>query len=338
MSQRSLASFFGGGTKAVAAAVVVTEDADEPQRKKARFGEVETPVKFSETEAAMALSVTPMATSSKDPQGSPADTSVPRLPPLPDGEQDWLPLEPSRAGCLPAAWMELLSSELRKSYFTQLRKFVNKEADKHPGQIFPPAAEVFSAFTACDPASVRVVIIGQDPYHDNGQAHGLAFSVKQGVSPLPPSLQNMLKEIRQDPALPDIPERPRNGCLTAWAKQGVLLLNTCLTVRAHQANSHQKQGWEQFTDAVVRALGERYKDLVFLLWGLPAHQKGALVTKFGKTKHVIIKSSHPSPLAATRPSAGNPAFMGSRCFSKCNDELLKRNRGPAIDWTVPETA
>mmetsp|Transcript_60339 Transcript_60339/g.127798 ORF Transcript_60339/g.127798 Transcript_60339/m.127798 type:complete len:339 (+) Transcript_60339:78-1094(+) len=338
MSQRSLAAFFGEGKKAAAAAVVVTEEPIEPPIKKARIGEVQTPMKVDAMETSVALGITPVAKTTEEQQGTAAIASVPRLPPLGDGEQDWLPLESTRAGCLPPAWMELLSSELRKSYFTQLRRFVNKEAEKHPGQIFPPAAEVFSAFTACDPASVRVVIIGQDPYHDNGQAHGLAFSVKPGVSPLPPSLQNMLKEIRQDPTLPEIPARPNHGCLTSWAKQGVLLLNTCLTVRAHQANSHQKQGWEQFTDAVVRALGERYKDLVFLLWGLPAHQKGALVTKFGKTRHVIIKSSHPSPLAATRPSAGNPAFMGSRCFSKCNEELLKRNRGPAIDWTLPDAA
>jgi len=223
-----------------------------------------------------------------------------------------------------------LGAEFRKAYFTSLRRFLHQEAFCNGAQIFPPACEVFSAFHACDPDKVRVVVIGQDPYHDVGQAHGLAFSVKPGVNP-PPSLRNMLQEVQRDPALPNSAGPPPHGCLTHWANQGVLLLNTCLTVRAHQANSHQQKGWEQFTDAVVRLLSQRCSGLVFLLWGLPAQKKGACVSK---AKHVVIKTSHPSPLSALRASAGNPAFLGSRCFSRCNDELVRYKRGPPIDWSI----
>lgn len=298
---------------------MVVDDADEPAAKRQRAGD--------------AGDAASRPTPSREPALAPSPAAGP-LPALPEGEEDWLPLGDA-PGALPPRWAAALGGELCKAYFTSLRRFLFKEAVCSGAKVFPPAREVFSAFHSCDLDKVRVVILGQDPYHDFGQAHGLAFSVKPGVSPLPPSLRNMLTEVGQDPKLPHPAggaRAPPHGCLTHWADQGVLLLNTCLTVRAHQANSHQQQGWEQFTDAVVRAISERLSGVVFLLWGLPAQKKGACVAK---TKHVIIKCSHPSPLSANRPASGNPAFMGSRCFSRCNDELAKRGKGPPIDWTIP---
>lgn len=249
------------------------------------------------------------------------------LPPTPAGEVEFLPL--GRApGALPLAWAAAVDKELRGPTFTALRSFLRAERAQG-ARIFPPAHEVFAAFHACDLDAVRVVIIGQDPYHDVGQAHGLAFSVKPGVQ-TPPSLRNMLKEVQRDPEVPNMPHPP-HGCLQHWARQGVLLLNTCLTVKAHMANSHQKQGWEHFTDGVVRTLNQRCTGLVFLLWGLPAQKKGACVSS---AKHTVIKTSHPSPLSAERAAAGCPAFMGSCCFSRCNEALLRSKRGPPIDWSL----
>jgi len=242
---------------------------------------------------------------------------------------DWLPL--AGAHSLPSKWATALKDALCAATFVSLRGFLRKQADAGH-EIFPPANEVFSAFHVCDLNKVRVVIIGQDPYHDDGQAHGLAFSVKKSLKKFPPSLKNVFKEVHDDPKVPRTVATPPHGCLEHWARQGVLLLNTCLTVRAHEANSHQKQGWEQFTDAVVRVLNEHSSGLVFLLWGTPAIKKAASVSS---VKHSIIKASHPSPLSAARACGDDPAFLGSRCFSRCNEALLKRKRGPAIDWTIP---
>jgi len=333
MPQASLANFFGAKRKAAVATenakVEVVADSDEEAVVKRRrledggAGQVATPQRSAADHLhANSAAATPIK--------EPLTCSKP-LPALPQGEHDWLPLAEDMKGRLPPAWEALLGGELRQAYFTSLRRFLFQEAFCKNAQIFPPSEEVFSAFHACDPSTVRVVIIGQDPYHDVGQAHGLAFSVKPGVSPLPPSLRNMLQEVAKDEALPTSAP-PTHGCLTHWAQQGVLLLNTCLTVQAHQANSHQKQGWEKFTDAVVRVLNQRCSGLVFLLWGLPAQKKGACVSK---AKHSVIKTSHPSPLSALRASSGNPAFIGSKCFSRCNEELARYKKGPPIDWSIP---
>lgn len=220
---------------------------------------------------------------------------------------------------LESAWRNILQNELGKKYMMNLSAYVKTESVK--GTIFPPLSEVFTAFKLCPYDKVKVVILGQDPYHGPGQAHGLAFSVKRGVS-APPSLKNIFKEAHNDVGI----NIPAHGCLEDWAKQGVLLLNTCLTVRSGQANSHQGQGWEQFTDAVVREL-DRKEGLVFILWGNPAQTKCKAITA---SKHHIIKSSHPSPLGAAKTAQ---PFLGSRCFSRCNTALESIGKTP-IDWTI----
>jgi len=330
MPQPSLANFFGAKRKA---ADVVTS---KPSVEIVCDSDEETPAKRCRSEGTQEEIATPQKLVAPSEIATPEKESCPAqvkpLPSLSEGEQDWLPLVDGRKGRLPPSWEALLAGELRQSYFTALRRFLFQEAFCKNAQIFPPAEEVFSAFYACDPNNVRVVVIGQDPYHDVGQAHGLAFSVKPGVRKLPPSLRNMLQEVQKDEAVPSPAGPPPHGCLTHWANQGVLLLNTCLTVQAHQANSHQKKGWEQFTDAVVRVLNQRCSGLVFLLWGLPAHKKGACVSQ---AKHSVIKTSHPSPLSALRASKAFPAFMASKCFSRCNEELVKRKKGPPIDWSIP---
>lgn len=198
-----------------------------------------------------------------------------------------------------------------------LLAFVEEEKREHV--VFPPGEEMFSAFSFTPFEQVRVVILGQDPYHGPGQAHGLCFSVRKGVRP-PPSLRNIFKELHHDLDVP----KPGHGELTAWAEQGVLLLNTVLSVRAHSANSHRGQGWERFTDRVIELLSTEREGLVFVLWGSAAGRKAELIDQ---SRHLILRSPHPSPLSAYR------GFFGCRHFSQINAHL-KRQGGPPIDWAL----
>ena len=205
--------------------------------------------------------------------------------------------------------------EFSKDYFIRLTDFVRKEY--HETTVYPPGKLIFNAFNLCPFDKVKVVIIGQDPYHGPGQAHGLCFSVNDGIQP-PPSLVNIFKEISSDLGKPI----PPSGNLTRWAEQGVLLLNATLTVRAHQAGSHQRRGWEEFTDAVIRKLAEEKNNLVFILWGSYAQKKGAFIDR---NKHLVLTSVHPSPLSA------HNGFFGNHHFSLANDYLVKNGK-TAIDW------
>ena len=214
-------------------------------------------------------------------------------------------------------WLEPLKPEFSKPYYKKLYQTVNEEYRTH--QIFPPADDIFNAFALTPLHEVKVVILGQDPYHGEGQAHGLCFSVKPYVE-IPPSLVNIYKELQDDCGC----EIPNNGYLTKWAKQGVLLLNTVLTVRAHQANSHRGIGWEEFTDAAIRVLNEQDRPMVFILWGRPAQMKKSMLTN---PNHLIIESPHPSPLSAYR------GFFGSRPFSRTN-KYLKEHGLKEIDWQI----
>ncbi len=214
-----------------------------------------------------------------------------------------------------ASWKAHLEEEFRKPYFEKLTDFVRREyAEK---KVYPPARLIFSAFDHCPFNEVKVVIVGQDPYHEPGQAHGLCFSVTDKVA-IPPSLQNIYKEIHSDLGKPV----PVSGNLERWATQGVLLLNATLTVQAHRAGSHQGKGWETFTDAAIRHLAREREHLVFMLWGAYAQHKGESIDA---NRHLILKSSHPSPLAAHR------GFFGNKHFSKANDYLLTHGMQP-IDW------
>ena len=213
------------------------------------------------------------------------------------------------------SWKEALMPEFSKDYFIRLTDFVRKEY--HETTVYPPGKLIFNAFNLCPFDKVKVVIIGQDPYHGPGQAHGLCFSVNDGIQP-PPSLVNIFKEINSDLGKPI----PQSGNLTRWAEQGVLLLNATLTVRAHQAGSHQRRGWEEFTDAVIRKLAEEKSNLVFILWGAYAQKKGAFIDR---NKHLVLTSVHPSPLSA------HNGFFGNHHFSLANDYLVKKGK-TAIDW------
>nr|XP_057925919.1 uracil DNA glycosylase a isoform X2 [Doryrhamphus excisus] len=214
------------------------------------------------------------------------------------------------------SWKTALAAEFGKPYFKQLMQFVDEERKHHT--VYPPAEQVFTWTQMCDIHDVKVVILGQDPYHGPNQAHGLCFSVKRPVPP-PPSLENMYKEL-----VSDIEgfQHPRHGDLTGWTKQGVLLLNAVLTVRAHQANSHKDRGWETFTDAVVQWLSNNQEGLVFMLWGAYAQKKGATINR---KRHHILQAVHPSPLSAHR------GFFGCKHFSKANDLLKKSGKSP-VDW------
>jgi uracil-DNA glycosylase len=214
------------------------------------------------------------------------------------------------------SWQQQLATEFEKPYFENLIKFVETEYTQH--NCYPPQKQIFAAFNHTPFQDVKVVIIGQDPYHGPNQANGLCFSVADGVA-IPPSLQNMYKEIKEDIGI-DIPQ---NGNLERWADQGVLLLNATLSVRAHEAGSHQKKGWEVFTDAVIATLSEQREGIVFLLWGGYAKKKGA---KIDTTKHLVLSSGHPSPLSANRGY-----WFGNKHFSKTNSYLLK-NKGSMIQW------
>ncbi len=213
-------------------------------------------------------------------------------------------------------WKAILKDEFEKPYFKNLTEFVKNEYAS--SKCFPSGKEIFSAFNHTPFDEVKVVIIGQDPYHGPGQAHGLCFSVGENVA-VPPSLKNIFEEIRTDISTP----LPPNGNLERWADQGVLLLNATLTVRAHQAGSHQNKGWEKFTDAVIEKLSKEREGLVFMLWGGPAKKKGA---KVDTSKHLVLTSGHPSPLAANRGY-----WFGNKHFSKTN-EYLKINGKKPIDW------
>jgi uracil-DNA glycosylase len=212
-------------------------------------------------------------------------------------------------------WKYKLKDEFEKEYFVKLTEFVREEY--RTNSIFPPASLIFNAFNLCPFHNLKAVIIGQDPYHGPGQAHGLCFSVREGVV-FPPSLINIFKEIELDLGF----KQPLSGNLERWAKQGVLLLNATLTVRAHLAGSHQRKGWEQFTDGVISAINDERQNIVFFLWGAYAQKKGETIDR---TRHLVLESVHPSPLSASR------GFFGNKHFSKCND-YLKNNGKPPIDW------
>ena len=216
---------------------------------------------------------------------------------------------------LPVAWQPVLGDETQKSYFAELENFVSQERHKHT--VYPPVGQEFAALEAVAPDEVKVLILGQDPYHGPGQAHGMAFSVRPGV-PTPPSLVNIFRELRDDLDV----QTPANGYLMGWARQGVLLLNSVLTVRRGEANSHKSKGWEKFTDAVIRAVSAGDEHVVFVLWGNFAQKKEKLLDT---TKHTVIKSVHPSPLAA------HNGFFGSKPFSQINAVLESESREP-IDW------
>lgn len=212
-------------------------------------------------------------------------------------------------------WKDVLGQEKEKEYFKTVLQFVEKE--RVSKEIYPKKEHVFNAFKLTEYDDVKVVILGQDPYHGPNQAHGLSFSVQEGV-PNPPSLQNILKELASDIGC----QIPTTGDLTAWAKQGVLLLNTVLTVEQGKANSHQHKGWEQFTDTVMTLLNEREKPIIFVLWGRPAQQKQSVITN---PQHVILTAPHPSPLSAYR------GFFGSQPFSRINQQLIEWGEQP-IKW------
>jgi uracil-DNA glycosylase len=223
-----------------------------------------------------------------------------------------------KAPKLEASWLEVLRSQFDQPYMAELRKFLADDVKQHP--VYPPGAEMFAAFEHTPFPRVRVVVLGQDPYHGPGQAHGLCFSVKRG-GPRPPSLENIMKELHDDVGVAIAP----HGDLTHWAAQGVLLLNTVLSVRAQQPMSHRDKGWEVFTDEVIRSLDRDREGLVFVLWGGAAGQKAKMVD--GR-KHLVIQSPHPSPLSAHR------GFFGSRPFSRIDAWLAARGERP-IDWALP---
>ncbi len=216
-------------------------------------------------------------------------------------------------------WEKALLPEFKKPYYRELYKKIREEYSTHV--VYPPADEIFTAFHLTPLEKVKVVILGQDPYHEPGQAHGLSFSVKRGIEP-PPSLVNIYKELNADLGVPI----PTHGCLEHWALQGVLMLNTLLTVQAHRAFSHKGIGWEQFTDAAIRALDNVDRPIVFILWGRPAGEKKALIKN---PNRLIIESAHPSPLSAYR------GFFGSKPFSRANAYLTAHGETP-IDWEVKE--
>ncbi len=217
------------------------------------------------------------------------------------------------------SWQSILEEEFQKPYYLELREFLKQEYQTQ--RIFPDMYHIFDALEKTPYEKVKVVILGQDPYHGMNQAHGLSFSVQPGVK-IPPSLKNIYKELADDLGIPPV----THGYLTSWAEQGVLLLNTVLTVREGQAYSHRGKGWEQLTDVIIQKLNEREQPIIFILWGKPAQQKMAMIDA---QKHIIIRSVHPSPLSAHR------GFFGSKPFSKTNDALIALGETP-INWQLPE--
>lgn len=214
-------------------------------------------------------------------------------------------------------WDEILKDEFQSDYYAQIRETLKQEYASH--EIYPPMQDIFNALRYTSYSDVKAVLLGQDPYHGPGQAHGLCFSVRPGVVP-PPSLQNIFKELQSDMGLP----APHSGCLIPRAKEGVLMLNTTLTVRRGQANSHSKIGWTKFTDAIIQKFNDHEQPIVFLLWGSNARSKKALITN---PNHLILETVHPSPLSA------HQGFFGSRHFSQCNEFLMAHGIAP-IDWTL----
>ncbi|QKG84606.1 uracil-DNA glycosylase [Kroppenstedtia pulmonis] len=219
---------------------------------------------------------------------------------------------------LPKDWQDVLAEEMEKPYLLQLKHFLEEERKLHT--IYPSEEDLFSALMLTPYHQVKVLLLGQDPYHNEDQAHGLSFSVQPGVTQ-PPSLRNMFKELEEDLGYP----RPNNGYLAPWARQGVLMLNAVLTVRAHQPNSHKNKGWETFTDAVIQKVNEKTEPVIFVLWGNYAKKKKKLIDT---QKHTVIESAHPSPLSAKR------GFFGSRPFSTINKALLNKGHSE-IDWKIP---
>lgn len=220
---------------------------------------------------------------------------------------------------IPAAWQPFLQDQLEQPYWAALEAFVAAERAQHT--VFPPPDRVFTALEATSYEQANVLLLGQDPYHDDGQAHGLAFSVLPGIKP-PPSLKNMFKELHSDLGC----RIPNHGYLLPWAQQGILMLNAVLTVRAHSPNSHKNRGWEQFTDAVIRKVSAKETPVVFVLWGAYAQKKAALIDS---SRHTIVQSAHPSPLSAKN------GFFGSRPFSQINAALQQAGHQP-IDWQLPD--
>lgn len=219
---------------------------------------------------------------------------------------------------LTGEWLEAMQDEFQKTYYKELYQFVKEEYDST--LVFPPADDIFNAMHFTPLNEVKVLLLGQDPYHNVNQAHGLSFSVLPSQTKLPPSLQNIYKELQEDLGC----YIPNNGYLKKWADQGVLLLNTVLTVRAHQPNSHQGKGWEKFTDAIIQAVNAQDRPIVYLLWGKPAQRKIPMLTN---SKHLILKAAHPSPLSA------HNGFFGCKHFSQAN-EFLKANGVDPIDWQI----
>ena len=224
-------------------------------------------------------------------------------------------------GAIDNDWLPAVGAEFKKPYYKELYYFVRDEYSKHV--VYPPSDEIFNALHLTPLSKVKVVILGQDPYHNENQAMGLSFSVKPDVSELPPSLINIFRELHDDVGC----HMPNNGDLTKWADQGVLLLNTVLTVRAHHAFSHKGHGWEQFTDAIINAVNMEERPVVFMLWGSPAQSKSFMLDNPG---HLVLKAPHPSPLSAYR------GFFGCRHFSKCNEFLESHGETP-IDWQIEDT-
>jgi uracil-DNA glycosylase len=221
---------------------------------------------------------------------------------------------------IPSSWHEQLQDEAQKPYFKLLQQFIDQERQSH--EIFPAENDTFRALELTPFNDVKVLLLGQDPYHGPGQAHGLCFSVQEGVQ-VPPSLRNIFKELRNDLGL----AAPAHGNLASWASQGVLMLNTVLTVRRATPNSHQKRGWEIFTDTIIRQVSSKADPVVFVLWGAPAQKKIELIDK---ERHVIITAAHPSPLSAGR------GFFGTKPFSAINDALRVAGKAE-IDWRIPQT-
>lgn len=217
-------------------------------------------------------------------------------------------------------WLEAVKGEFKKPYYQELYEFILNEYNHSGYKIYPPAKDIFNAMNFTPLKEVKAVILGQDPYHNENQAHGLSFSVPKSQRDIPPSLKNIYKELRDDLGcyIPD------NGYLEKWARQGVLMLNTVLTVRAHQANSHQGHGWEKFTDAIIREVEAQDRAIVYLLWGSPAKKKMEMITN---KKHLVLSAAHPSPLSASR------GFFGCRHFSRAN-KFLEENGVTPIDWQI----
>lgn len=222
-------------------------------------------------------------------------------------------------GAIYNGWLDVIGQEFNKTYYKDLYNFVSSEYKNY--KVYPDADDIFNAFHFADVEDVKAVILGQDPYHNEGQAHGLCFSVKPGVD-VPPSLVNIYKELHDDLGY----KVPNNGYLEKWAKQGVLMLNTVLSVRAHQANSHKGRGWEEFTDAVIKVVNKQDRPIVFILWGAPARRKASMLNN---PNHLILEAPHPSPLSAYR------GFFGSKPFSKTNIFLEKNGVRP-IDWQIED--